>query len=67
MNTTKKDLRFIGWKEACRILGCGRTRFYLYYIANNIITRIPDGGKNVFLAQQVENVVITRAKAAGAL
>jgi len=65
--TTKKDLRFIGWKEACHILGCGRTRFYTYYIDRRIITKIPDGGKNVFLAQQVENVVITRAKQAGAL
>ena len=65
--TTKKDFRFIGWKEACRILCCGRTCFYKNYIDKGIVTKIPDGGKNVFLAQQVENVVITRAKQAGAL
>lgn len=63
----KTATRFIGVDEACQILCCGKTKFYEMYLDTGIVTKIPRGGKNVFLAQQVENVVITEAKKAGAL
>lgn len=49
---------FISIKEACQILGCGRTKIYTYYIKEGLLTiKMKRGNRSYFLKSDVVEVL----------
>ena len=58
MSQNKEEKTYVTVKEACFLLGCGRTKIYTYYLKNDLLNVAKKvGNRTLFLKRDVDELV----------